>query len=171
MVETTEKTIRLAVEYAHSHNIKHLVAATTSGENLNYLLGETDLHIVGVTCVYDHGENRLSEERRKQFEQAGMDLVTAGHALSGVERSFSRQFGGYGPVEIMANTLRMFSQGTKVCVEVSTMALDAGKIPYGEPVLAIAGSGHGAETALLLTPSYTSSILETRIHRILCKPE
>ena len=84
-----------------------------------------------------------------------MDIVTAGHALSGAERCFSTYFGGYGPTEIVANTLRMFSQGVKVCVEVSTMALDAGKIPYQEKIVAIAGSGRGADTVVLLTPSYT----------------
>ena len=65
----------------------------------------------------------MREEVRKHFEEAGMDIVTAGHALSGAERCFSTYFGGYGPTEIVANTLRMFSQGVKVCVEVSTWHL------------------------------------------------
>ena len=111
------------------------------------------------------------EETRKHFEEAGMDIVTAGHALSGAERCFSTYFGGYGPIEIVANTLRMFSQGVKVCVEVSTMALDAGKIPYQEKIVAIAGSGRGADTVVLLTPSYTRSILDTKVHKIIEMPE
>ncbi len=98
-----------------------------------------------------------------------MDIVTAGHALSGAERSFSRKYGGYGPTEIVADTLRMFGQGTKVCVEISTMALDAGKIPYQEKVLAIAGNGSGANTALVLTPASSNALLDTKIHEILCK--
>ena len=138
---TTQETIKKAVDYAKENNIKNIVVATTTGGNLTYLEDEKDLHIVGVTNAYDQGQNQMREEVRKHFEEAGMDIVTAGHALSGAERCFSTYFGGYGPTEIVANTLRMFSQGVKVCVEVSTMALDAGKIPYQEKIVAIAGSG------------------------------
>lgn len=160
-----------AVDYAKENNIKNIVVATTTGGNLTYLKDEKDLHIVGVTNVYDQGRNQMLEETRKHFEEAGMDIVTAGHALSGAERCFSTYFGGYGPIEIVANTLRMFSQGVKVCVEVSTMALDAGKIPYQEKIVAIAGSGRGADTVVLLTPSYTRSILDTKVHKIIEMPE
>ena len=122
---TTQETIKKAVDYAKENNIKNIVVATTTGGNRTYLEDEKDLHIVGVTNAYDQGQNQMREEVRKHFEEAGMDIVTAGHALSGAERCFSTYFGGYGPTEIVANTLRMFSQGVKVCVEVSTMALDA----------------------------------------------
>ena len=159
------------IDYAKENNIKNIVVATTTGGNLTYLEDEKDLHIVGVTNVYDQGRNQMLEETRKHFEEAGMDIVTAGHALSGAERCFSTYFGGYGPIEIVANTLRMFSQGVKVCVEVSTMALDAGKIPYQEKIVAIAGSGRGADTVVLLTPSYTRSILDTKVHKIIEMPE
>ena len=167
----TQETIKKAVDYAKENNIKNIVVATTTGGNLTYLEDEKDLHIVGVTNVYDQGRNQMLEETRKHFEEAGMDIVTAGHALSGAERCFSTYFGGYGPIEIVANTLRMFSQGVKVCVEVSTMALDAGKIPYQEKIVAIAGSGRGADTVVLLTPSYTRSILDTKVHKIIEMPE
>lgn len=115
---TTQETIKKAVDYAKENNIKNIVVATTTGGNLTYLEDEKDLHIVGVTNAYDQGQNQMREEVRKHFEEAGMDIVTAGHALSGAERCFSTYFGGYGPTEIVANTLRMFSQGVKVCVEV-----------------------------------------------------
>ena len=71
---------------------------------------------------------------------------------------------------IVANTLRMFGQGTKVCVEIAMMALDAGTIEYGKPVIAVGGSGRGADTVCRLTPEYTSDLMGTRIHAFLCKP-
>ncbi|TCO54541.1 hypothetical protein EV203_1502 [Caldanaerobacter subterraneus] len=73
-------------------------------------------------------------------------------------------------MEIMANTLGMFGQGVKVCVEVATMALDAGLIPYGEDVIAAGVSGVGADTAIIIRPSYAASIFDTWISEILCKP-
>ncbi len=167
---TTQETVQLALQTAKERNIKDIVVATSSGETLDYFKNEHDLHIVGVSCYYENGTNKMPEEKRKKLKECGFEIVTAGHALSGAERCFSRKFGGYGPIEIMAHTLRMFSQGTKVCVEISTMALDAGKIPYKKPVVAVAGTGKGADTILILTPSYSSSILDTRIHEIITKP-
>lgn len=167
----TKETVEFVIRVAREKGIKNIVVASTTGDTLSYFKGIDDLHVVGVSNVYDRGMNQMSESDRREFESLGMDVVTAGHALSGAERCFSRRYGGYGPIEIMADTLRMFGQGTKVCVEVSTMALDAGKIPYNEPIIAMAGNGSGANTAMILTPSYTSSILNTKIHSFICKPE
>ena len=70
----------------------------------------------------------------------------------------------------MAFTLRMLSQGVKVCVEIAIMALDADLIPLGDRIIAIGGTGNGADTATILTPSHAASVFETKIHEILCKP-
>ena len=171
IILNTKDTVELVIKEAREKGIKNIVVASTTGDTLSYFKGYDDLHIVGVSNVYDHGTNAFNEQKRKEFKDLGIDIVTAGHALSGAERCFSRRYGGYGPIEIVADTLRMFGQGTKVCVEVSTMALDAGKIPYNEPVIAVAGNGSGANTALILTPSYTNAILNTKIHQFICKPE
>ena len=112
----------------------------------------------------------MSEEIVRELEQQGATVVTAAHALSGAERGITKAFGSVHPVELMAYTLRMFGQGMKVCVEIALMALDCGSISYGRPVVCIGGSGRGADTACILTPSYSSSLLETKIHEILCKP-
>ena len=64
----------------------------------------------------------------------------------------------------------MFSQGTKVAVEIAVMALDAGLIPFGEPVIAVGGSGRGADTAVVLTPAHAKAIFDTEILEIICKP-
>ena len=90
--------------------------------------------------------------------------------LSGAERGMSRKFGGVYPMEIIANTLRMLGQGTKVCVEISVMALDAGLIPYGEDVIAVGGTDEGADTAIILRPAHAADIFDTWISEILCKP-
>jgi hypothetical protein len=116
------------------------------------------------------GENSLTDENRKKLTDAGVIIVTAAHALSGVERAISGKFGGAYPVEIMAHTLRMLSQGVKVCVEIGAMALDAGAIYEPRPVIAIGGTGRGLDTVCLLTPGYSARTFETRIHEILCKP-
>ena len=90
--------------------------------------------------------------------------------MSAGERAISTGFWGAYPLEIMAHTLRLFGQGTKVCVEASVMALDADAIPFGVPVVAIGGSHRGADTAAVITPSYSASVLNTVVNELLCKP-
>lgn len=74
------------------------------------------------------------------------------------------------PPSIVAHTLRMFGQGTKVAVEIAVMALDAGLIPYGSEVIAIGGSGGGADTALVVKPAHAKNFFDTQIREIICKP-
>ena len=173
--ENTKATVELAVKTARERGISTIVVASGTGETAQALLdcGTEGLHIVVVTNVNgskNPGEQIFPKELRQQLTQAGADVVTTTHVLSGAERAFSRKFSGVGPTELMAYTLRMFSQGVKVCVEISVMALDWGAIGYMEPVIAIGGTGHGADTAVILRPSHASSILDTKIDEILCKP-
>jgi len=113
---------------------------------------------------------QMSEEIRRELIEAGVKVLTTTHVLSGAERGISRKFRGIYPVEIMAQTLRMLGQGTKVCVEIATMALDAGMIPYGEDIIAVGGSNSGADTAVILRPAHAADIFDTWISEILCKP-
>ena len=91
-------------------------------------------------------------------------------ALSGVGRSISRKFGGTTPVEIVAHTLRLFGQGTKVCVEVAIMAADAGKIPTDRDIVCVGGTGTGADTALVLKAAHANNLFDLRIRETLCRP-
>lgn len=100
----------------------------------------------------------------------GVKVYTASHALSGVGRGISNKFGGITPVELMAETLRMISQGFKVCVEISIMAADAGLIPVDREIVAIGGTGRGADTSLVLTPAHMNNVFDLRIHEIIAMP-
>jgi hypothetical protein len=70
----------------------------------------------------------------------------------------------------LANMLRTFGQGMKVCLEILLMAADGGMVDRGEKVIVVAGTGRGADTAVLATASTSNRIKEVRIHEILCKP-
>lgn len=173
----TEETLKIALAAAAERKLD-IVVASSEGDTAKRLVAlakeqKLEQHIVVVRCAYgskESGTNRMSEEIVRELEQQGATVVTAAHALSGAERGITKAFGSVHPVELMAYTLRMFGQGMKVCVEIALMALDCGSISYGRPVVCIGGSGRGADTACILTPSYSSSLLETKIHEILCKP-
>lgn len=165
----SEKTISLAYQYAKENQIHNIVIATVKGNSARYIIKDQDIRYIFVTSVYEKGGNAMSEEVRRQLHEEGHRVVTAAHSLSGVERGMSNRFGGVYPIEIIAHTLRMFGQGTKVAVEVATMALDAGAIPYGEKIIAIGGSEPGVDTAIVITPGYSADIFSTKIHHIICK--
>ena len=176
--ENTGETVKIAVQEAVERHIPCIVVASNTGATARTLVEKCRLwnyggKLICVPHVYgfkEGGKNELSDEDRTALEKQGMKFCIAAHALSGAERALSRKFQGAYPVEIIAQTLRMLGQGTKVCVEISVMALDAGLIPYGKPVIALGGTVRGADTAAILTPGYSNSVLDTKIHEILCKP-
>ena len=170
-----------------------LVFASSSGATAEIVIAEARKQgftgkLIDVRSVSDaqaRGLNRMDAETKRELEAQGVVIVTAGHALSSGERGLSRQFSGVYPLEIMAATLRTLGQGVKVCFECAVMALDADVIEWGKPVVALGGHGgrtcqrhwralggtaSGADTAIVITPGYSASILTTRIHEILCKP-
>ncbi len=61
-------------------------------------------------------------------------------------------------------------EGTKVCVEITLMAADAGLIPVGKDVVAVAGTGNGADTALRIKPANASRFFDLKIREVIAKP-
>lgn len=170
----TEQVIKTAVEYAKEQAISHIVVASVTGVSLAELCRQFDGTIVCVTHAYGYktpGECEFPNDLRLEYEAKGVKFVTAAHVLSGAERGISNVFKGMYPVEVMAQTLRMFGAGTKVGVECAVMALDAGCIPFGEKVISLGGTGRGLDTAIVVTPGHAPRIFSTYINKILCKPE
>ena len=170
--ENTSKTVELARAAARERGIGHIVVASNSGETAQLLLN-SDEAVVCVTHAYGYrekGKNEMPDGMRERLQKAGIRVVTASHVLSGVERGISNHSKGMYPAEIISYSLRMFGQGVKVCVEIATMALDAGQIPYGEKIVAIGGTELGADTAVVMTPAHANEIFRTYIHEVICKP-
>lgn len=170
--ECTEDTVSVAIQAAKEKGIKVVVVASNTGATAELFAGK-GLEVVCVTHVngfVNPGENEMSIENRSKLEALNIKVLTTTHVLSGAERAFSSKFGGIYPVEIIANTLKIFGQGVKVGVEIATMALDSGLIPFGESIIAVGGTGRGADSAIIMKPAHSKDILNTRIEEIICKP-
>jgi hypothetical protein len=173
----TDEACRIAVERAMRLETP-IVAATTEGDaGVRLCEIAKEMGFAGPLVIVTHaygsrkpGVNALKEECRAAMKAHGARLITAAHVLSGAERGISSQFKGIYPVEIMAQTLRILSQGIKVVVEIGSMALDAGAIEYGRPIVALGGTGHGLDTAVVMHPAHANIIFQTNIHEILCMP-
>jgi len=78
------------------------------------------------------------------------------------------------PLDIVAKTLEMISTGTLVCLECVLMAVDAGVIPEGSRVLALAGTERGLDTAWIIRSSASANLFHhekgARFIELLAKP-
>ncbi|MHA1294207.1 MAG: pyruvate kinase alpha/beta domain-containing protein [Candidatus Helarchaeota archaeon] len=177
--ENTKETLEIAKKIAEERKIKDIVVASTVGDTgiLASEIFPTDKYnLVVVTHSYDFMKNikqELDENNRKKLEEKNVKILTATHALSGVERAFRAGLKPaiWGPVELIAKTIRaIFGEGTKVCMEIATMATDAGLINSEHDIICIAGTGRGADTAIIVKPAASSYFLKMKIREILCKP-
>lgn len=172
--ENTDKLIELTKERIKNLGIEDLVVASVTGESSLKVAQAIDgANIVSLThhAGFKGGDElEIVPEYEDKLKKMGVDVYIASHALSGVGRGISNQFGGITPVEIIAATLRMFSQGVKVCVEISVMAADAGLIPTDKEVIAMGGTAKGLDTAVVLKPAHMSNFFDLRIKEIIAMP-
>jgi hypothetical protein len=116
------------------------------------------------------GKFELKEKFKTEILANGAKIHTATHALSSAERAIRKKFGTLEPLELISNTLRLMGEGTKVCVEITLMATDAGLIPADKDIVAVAGTGNGADTALRIKPANAARFFDLRIREVIAKP-
>ena len=172
--ENTDALLKLVKTYAQEEGIKDIVVASSRGST--GVKASKTFKGLNVIVVTHHAgflgpsQNELEEENRKKILENGAKILTATHALSGVERAVRKKFATIMPLEIMAHTLRLFGEGTKVCVEIAVMAADAGLISEDKEIIAIAGTSRGADTALVIKPACTARFFDLEVREIIAKP-
>ena len=172
----TTETLKSAYERAKELNISDIIISSTHG-NTALKAAEIFKHpkynLIAVTISEGYKEKgwTMTKEERKRLITKGITVFTGTHALSGdVNTAFTQTYGGKSINEIVAQTLYRFSQGMKVCVEIVLMVADAGLISIDQEVISIAGTGDGADTAIVVKPAYPRNFLEFKIKEILAKP-
>ncbi len=170
----TEKTLEIAKARADELGIESILVATTTGEAgaraAEFFQGYNLVVVTHSTGFRQPNEQELKEENRAAIERAGAKILTCQHAFGGVGRAVRKKLGTYELEEIIAYTLRIFGEGMKVVCEMALMAADAGLVRTDEEVIAIAGTGRGVDTAVLLVPANAQTFFDLRILEILCKP-
>jgi len=172
--ENTERTLQIAKARAEELRLRQVLVATTSGDmgrRAAELFKDYDLVVVThSTGLSKPNFQELSEENRQAILLQGARILTCQHAFGGVNRAVRRKLSTYQLDEIIAYTLRVFGEGMKVACEITLMAADAGLIRTGEAVLAIGGTGRGADTAVILRAANAQDFFDLRVTEILCKP-
>jgi len=173
--DNTDTTLRLAYHRAHELGIETLLLATTTGFTAlraTEILSD-DVKIIAVTHSTGFSEPDMQEldpEQRQRLEERGVTVLTAQHAFGGVGRAVRKQLGSYQTEEIIAYTLRRFGQGMKVVAEIALMAADAGLVSVRAPVVVVAGTGRGADTAVVLRPANAQAFFDLKFMEIICMP-
>ena len=172
--ENTEEVLRIARQRAEELGIKTILVASTKGDAavkaMEALKGFRVIAVSHSTGFAGHDTQEFTEENRRIVESKGGIILTTTHAFAGVSRAMQKKFNTVVIGDIIANTLRILGEGMKVTCEIAMMAADSGLVRTDEDVIAIAGTDHGADTAIVLKPVYTQGFFDLRVREILCKP-
>ena len=154
----------------------HVVVATTTGST-GLLFSEAFKGGSAGILVVTHsagfrGPNtfEIEDDTLKKIKENGAKVYTGTILTHSIETAFTSKFSGLYPAMIVAQSLRRFGEGAKVCCEIVMMAADAGLIPEGEEVVAVAGTGYGADTVMVLKSAASKRFLDLRVLEILAKP-
>ncbi len=144
LASTTGRTALAAMEYFTDKDIKLIVVPHQNGFSSEDNLFPKEV----VDTLHDHGHE-----------------VHIGTMLFHTDKIF-----GSNVPAVVANFLRCFSEGVKVCIEITLMAADGGQVSQGEQVMVIAGTSKNADTALVMQAASSRHLEKLKVNEILCKP-
>jgi len=169
----SEEVFSLVMKRIQQGDISQVIVATTSGKTAlkaaEVIKGVELIAVTHQAGFREPGEMEISKEIIDELKQKGVKVVTATHALAGVDRAIRKKHGTWMTTELIAETLRILGQGTKVCAEIVLMAADAGAIKL-DNLIAIGGTGRGADTAWVVKPAHSHTFFDMRLKELICKP-
>ncbi|MCX6550875.1 MAG: hypothetical protein NTY02_07700 [Acidobacteria bacterium] len=172
--ENTGEVLRLVAARARDLGIrKVLVPSTTGATALAAADALPGLQVIVMTHeagFAKDGEQEFPPEIRQALRSRGIEVYTVTHAFGGLSRAMRDKFKTHVLGDIIANSLRIFGQGMKVAVEITLMAADCGAVRTDESVVAMGGSDHGLDTAIVCRPANAQRFFDLKVQEILCKP-
>jgi uncharacterized protein len=172
----TDATLQIVKERAEQLGIRQVVVASSHGgtaKKAHAVLAPLGIQVIAVTLCHSFESLGwpMTPEERAELVELGVVVHTGIHALGdGVGAAFTEKHGGRAPEEIVREALYRFSQGMKVAVECLLMAADAGYLEMTGEVISVAGTGGGADTAIVCKPAYPRTFHDLEIREILAKP-
>lgn len=173
-VQNTLACLEITKRAIEERGIKHVVVASTYGDTglkFAQALKDTDVNLVVVTHNYgfrEPGVIELEDSRRAELIALGAKVYSGTLVFRSIGSAIRAQY-HYSEEALIAQTLRIFGQGLKVCVEIALMACDAGLIPP-EDVIAVAGTARGADTVAIIKAMPSNMFFQLKVREILAKP-
>lgn len=172
--DNTERTLQITKDEALKRGIRYVVVASTSGNTglrAAQILQNTGIKLVVVAHSTGHrkaGQQLMDMEIKKQIENVGGIVFIGTDALTGFTHAM-RERERFSEGTLISDTLRMFGQGMKVCVEIVAMASDANLLPVDD-VISVAGTAKGADTSVIIGANSTNQFFSIKVREILAKP-
>ncbi len=170
----TSKVLELVAERAATLGIADVVIPSVTGASgllaCDRLKGLRVVVVTQSSGFSRPGHQEMPPEVLEELKTRGASVYRGTHTFGGVGRAVRRKFATYQVEEIIAQTLKRLGEGTKVAVEISLAASDAGLISPHNEVITCGGSGRGLDTALVLRPTHAQDFFDLEILEIICKP-
>lgn len=172
----TDECLSIVLKAIDEYTYKHVVVASTNGDTgvlFAERLKDMNINLVVVTHSFGFKEPNtieLTDEARKRIVSAGGRIYTGTMITHSLETAMAKQFSGVYPTLLVAQTLRRFGEGIKVCCEMTMMATDAGLIPESEEIVTVAGTGYGADAVAVLRAAASKRFFDLKVLEILAKP-
>lgn len=116
----------------------------------------------------------ITRENRERLDKLKVKIVQGTIPLFGPTFSMRLHLQKTTDLDLMAKTLELISTGTLVCLEAVLMSVDAGALPEGEEVIALAGTERGLDTAWVLRACASHNLFHPakgmRFIELLAKP-
>lgn len=173
--KNTEPLMESVAGRAGELGIRKILVATSSGRTALEACriigsGPEIIAVSYVTGFRNPNEQIMPEEARRELTEKGVRILTCQHAFGGIGRAVRNKLSTFQIDEIIAFSLRVFGQGTKVAIELALMAADAGLVRTDEDIISIGGTGKGADTALIIQPANSFHFFDLKVKEIVCKP-
>ena len=172
--ENSPRVMELVKQRAKELGISTVLVASTTGYSGSLAVKDLPgMKVIVVSHVSGYAEpntQELTKENRTVIESGGGKILTAQHGFAGVNRAIRKKTETYQPNEIIADVLRIFGAGMKVMLEIAMMAADAGLVETGKPVIAIAGTHRGADSAAVVITENSDNFFDLKVPEMICLP-
>ncbi|MFW6149163.1 MAG: hypothetical protein ACOC6D_04825 [Atribacterota bacterium] len=171
----TERVLEIVFNKAKENEIDTVVLPSTRGvvakKALSMAPDEMKMVIVTHSVGFrETGGDEFDNNVRKDYENTRHKILTTTHLFRGIDGYFYKSKQGVYPPQIFAEALRLFGEGTKVAVEISIMAADAGYVPVKDWIISAGGTGKGLDTAYTLQACNSSDLSNFKFGELLAIP-
>jgi hypothetical protein len=174
--QNTQACMDILYQLVEDEGCEDVVVASTSGETgviAARRLQDKGVNLVVVahsTGFLGPNQDQFSDDVYQEITSLGGRVYKGTILTHSLETALAKEFSGCYPTLLIANTLRRFGQGIKVCCEIVMEAVDGGLVAEGREVVALAGTAKGADTVAVIKSAASKRFLDLYVSQIIAKP-
>lgn len=176
-LDHTLTTLEIAKKNADLLGIRSICIASTCGKTAElastvFSVKRYNLNIITHNYGFSKGRPQaFPEELRHSLIDQGVKVITGTLAFSGIQSANLKEYQMWDPSAFAFRIIRsQICQGLKVCMEIAVMSCDHGVIEVGEEIIAVAGTGKGADTCCWIQASSSRIFEDLHVKALFTKP-